>query len=586
MLSLNLYLLGTPYITVNGQIVEFKRKKALALLAYLSCTGGLASRDSLAMLLYPDMDEEHARAGLRRTLAAITETAVRPWLMADRQIVALDMTKTIFVDAEALTIAVQNKQNAALESAVLAYRDTFMAGFSLEDSLVFDEWQSQQTNTYELKLTQAYELLIAHYREKRMPVLGLETANRWLGRDPYHEGAQLALMQFLSMSNQSANALQHYRRYVQRLQADLGVAPSALLIDFARQIEEGQTEGMTTSRAPRIEVLPPLPPLLIGREAVITDLRQRLRPQNPPAEIVIQGYPGIGKTTLSASLAYDRALHADYPDGVLWTALGEQPSIRTLLDQWGQALGLQTDSQLDIESQSIRLRTQLAQRAMLIIVDDVWDVSHALPFRLAGSHSATLMTTRFNDVAQALTSRADALYKLPIISNESALKLIHTLAPSLRDHDTPDLIELVNDLEGLPLALQVAGRLLHSEMKMGWGIGELLRELRDGRRLLEAKAPADRHEVALQTSPTVAALLQRSVARLSPDLQEKFALLGVFAPKPATFTLSAVQAIWRDSQAQQAIRTLTDRGLLEPSGDGRFQMHALLVMHARSMFQE
>jgi DNA-binding SARP family transcriptional activator len=586
MLSLNLYLLGTPYITVNDQMIEFKRKKALALLAYLSCTGARASRDSLATLLYPDMDEEHARAGLRRTLAAITETAVRPWLIADRQTVALHQAETVMVDVEALTMAVQTQDIAALEQAVHAYRDTFMAGFSLEDSLVFDEWQSQQANLYELKLTQAYDLLITHYRENRMPVLGLETASRWLGRDPYHEGAQLALMQFLSMSNQSASALQHYRRYVQRLHDDLGVAPSTILVDLAHQLEQGQTAGAIPSRVARVEMLPPLPSLLIGREGVMTDLRQRLRPQKAPAEMVIQGYPGIGKTTLSAALAYDRALQADYPDGVLWTALGEQPSLPALLDQWAQALGLQPDSTLDIESQSIRLRTHLAQRAMLIIVDDVWDVSHALPFRLAGSHSATLMTTRFNDVAQALTSRADSLYKLPIISNEAALALIHALAPTLREVDTPDLIELVHDLEGLPLALQVAGRLLHAEMRMGWGIGELVRELRDGRRLLEAQAPADRHEVALQASPTVAALLQRSVVRLSLDLQEKFALLGVFAPKPATFTVSAVQAIWRDSHPQQAIRTLTDRGLLEPSGDGRFQMHALLVIHARSMFQE
>jgi hypothetical protein len=33
------------------------------------------------------------------------------------------------------------------------------------------------------------------------------------------------------------------------------------------------------------------------------------------------------------------------------------------------------------------------------------------------------------------------------------------------------------------------------------------------------------------------------------------------------------------------VRTLVERGLLEPAAGGRFQMHALLVMHARTMFE-
>jgi hypothetical protein len=61
-------------------------------------------------------------------------------------------------------------------------------------------------------------------------------------------------------------------------------------------------------------------------------------------------------------------------------------------------------------------------------------------------------------------------------------------------------------------------------------------------------------------------------------------VLGVIAPKPATFSLEAIQAVWGDRNPKPAIKALVDRGLLEPVGGGIFQMHALLVMQARALF--
>ncbi len=66
-----------------------------------------------------------------------------------------------------------------------------------------------------------------------------------------------------------------------------------------------------------------------------------------------------------------------------------------------------------------------------------------------------------------------------------------------------------------------------------------------------------------------------------------FALLGVFAPKPATFDLEAMKFMWQVKNAKPIAATLVDRGLLEPVPEsGRFQMHALLVKHADSLFEE
>ncbi len=62
---------------------------------------------------------------------------------------------------------------------------------------------------------------------------------------------------------------------------------------------------------------------------------------------------------------------------------------------------------------------------------------------------------------------------------------------------------------------------------------------------------------------------------------------NVFAPKPATFDLAAMKAVWQVEQPQPIVRTLVDRGLLEFVQEiGRYQMHALLVAHAKSLLTE
>jgi hypothetical protein len=81
-------------------------------------------------------------------------------------------------------------------------------------------------------------------------------------------------------------------------------------------------------------------------------------------------------------------------------------------------------------------------------------------------------------------------------------------------------------------------------------------------------------------------LLHRSTDRLDEHTRECFAYLGAFAPKPATFDLAAMKAVWQVADPRPIVRELVDFGLLEPVGSARFQMHALLVRHAQSLLSE
>lgn len=356
-----------------------------------------------------------------------------------------------------------------------------------------------------------------------------------------------------------------------------------------------------TTGTPQRGNAPPLPALIVGREDAIQDLKIRLGVTSSgrtgtPVQILtaIRGWPGIGKTTIAATLAHDPDIASSFPDGVLWVSLGQNPNLLSELATWGRVLG--TDDLLrakSVEEASTQLTALLRNKRMLLIVDDVWEQEHATPFRVGGTACAMLVTTRINSVAQALAPTPNDIYRLPELSDEKSLELLQLLAPTVVAQFPNESLELVHELEGLPLALQVAGHMLNAEAAYGFGVQELLTELRDGAKkyesdkLLGAKAPADRVDLSTETTPTVAILLQKSTDRLDEDVRDSFAFLGAFAPKPATFDLDAMAYVWEKEDPKPVARTLVDRGLLEFIPEmGRYQMHALVVMHAKSLLTD
>ncbi len=394
-------------------------------------------------------------------------------------------------------------------------------------------------------------------------------------------------------------------------------------VEFAKALSEkthaggGMGRGMATTDELDDQVLkgmpfrvgnaPRPPSLIVGREGDMNELRSRLtraaRAETPNTQVLtsqgtatekhtgalaaVRGWPGVGKTTIAAALAYDSGIIAAFPDGVLWVSLGQKPSVLSELATWGRALGLDLSQARTIEEASTRLAAAIQTKRLLLIIDDVWDSTAARAFLLSGPGSAALITTREYGIAQDLSTSSNDVFWLPVLTEEKALELLGELADFVLVEYPNESRELVKDLEGLPLALQVAGRLLQSERNAGFSVVDLLAELREGAKLLKAKSPPDRTDFEKETTPTVAALLQKSTDRLDPVTRDCFALLGPFAPKPATFDLAALKWQWQMENPKTVVQILVDRGLLEyvPDQD-RYQLHSLLVMHAKSLLTD
>lgn len=331
----------------------------------------------------------------------------------------------------------------------------------------------------------------------------------------------------------------------------------------------------------------PVPALVIGRDGDLDHLKARLGidpPEAPNPLTVIRGWPGVGKTTLVAALVHSPEVITAFPDGILWASVGENPNQFSELMAWARALDLDVSAINSLEDATSQIRQALLRKQMLLVVDDVWQSDAFSPFQVAGPACSTLVTTRLPEVANEIAPTPSDEYVLKQLDEKASLTLLQHLAPNVLARYPDESRQLVNDLEGLPLALRVAGRLLAAELNLGWDITGLFGAIAEGKQMMDAKAPPDRFDPATGTILTVSHLLKKSTDRLGPEALEAFTFLGAFAPKPATFDLAAMQDVWMVDDPKPMARHLTDRGLLEPIiGTGRFQMHAVLVMHAKQL---
>lgn len=597
-MAVKLWLLGTPVIEIDGEIVQTTGIKTLALIAYLACEPNLHTRESLAALFWGDNKQERALASLRQNLFKVRSILPETYLKISRLAVQMNHNHDIWVDAVQL-MQLPNRERkpsiAELIDVVALYKGEFMAGIHLSDSPEFEAWQNLQRQRVENSLRTAlnqiidYQMAQADYEQATHFALQLVSIN------PLDEAAHRLLMQLYLLTNQPFAAINQYHICVDILDNELGIFPEQETRDLYQQIIQRQDGSETPASAGLLDapifpvgLYPPRPEGIVGREQDLSHVRSllsaRLAAENFGV-VAIQGWPGVGKSALVGLLAHDTQTVSMFPDGVLWAALGEHADVIGILRKWANTLGM-PDGQAErtLDEVSAWLRSTLSKRRILLIVDDVWTAEALRWFYLGNNRSALVVTTRMNEIAREVIVESKSIYKLDILDDDAAMHLMHRLAPDVTAAYPNEMLELIHDLEGLPLALQVAGRLLQAEIEMGWGITDLLRDLREGVALLEAKAPVDRVDPVSEMTPTISALLAQSTNRLDDVNRLRFASLGLFAPKPATFSADTLAAIWEVKDPKESIRLLVNRGLMEPVGKGRFQVHALLVKHAQSLF--
>ena len=238
MPGLILTLFGAPRIELDDHPVRVERQKALALLSFLAVTQKPHRRDKLAALLWPDLDQNHARAALRRTLSSLNHSIRSAWLLSVDSTIALCAQAGFSIDViefrRLLALAGQadeSQEIGLLEAAIELYNDDFMSGFSLPDSPDFEEWQRSEAESLRQELAMALAQLSAKLAAQGDYARAIHRTQRWVNLDPLQEAAQQRLISLYLEAGELHAAHRQYALYAQTLEEEVGVRIPTVMTD-------------------------------------------------------------------------------------------------------------------------------------------------------------------------------------------------------------------------------------------------------------------------------------------------------------------------------------------------------------------
>jgi tetratricopeptide (TPR) repeat protein len=236
----------------------------------------------------------------------------------------------------------------------------------------------------------------------------------------------------------------------------------------------------------------------LARADLLERLSAAVAPERKPPEdaarapraAVLYGVPGVGKSTVAAVFARAVRTRRAFPDGIVWLACG--PSFQPLAgarEVLGRAaVGAQLPRAAD--EVATALIDGLADKAILLVLDDVRDPDLAAPFVGAlGPGGRAVVTTLDQAIATVLGAVEIAVEQLDDASSRQLLEgWTGAFLP-------PEADAVLAESDGLPLALAIVGAMVTN--KVSWAqVAEALAAHRLD--LIEARFPGYPHPNVLR----------------------------------------------------------------------------------------
>lgn len=405
---------------------------------------------------------------------------------------------------------------------------------------------------------------------------------------PFRERLVAQLMLALYRSDRRATALEAYQRFAHRAAEELGMDPGPQLRELhARVLRDDNALLEPTPDpvvTPKIGVLVPAqlpraPSGFAGREEELGWLSTLLPPGETAAIGVLAGPAGVGKTALAVLWAHRVA--PAFPDGQLFASLRgfdqQHSPVRAadVLTQFLLALGVAIDDvPLELDDRAALFRSILADRRVLVVLDDARDAEQVHPLLPAGSSSFVLVTSRIR--LDGLVARTGArMLTLGTLGPDAAESLIENMAGLPAHAKDRELRHRLARLCGfLPLALRICAARLAGSPE--WTVDDLVTELTDERSRLGA--------LDLEESDTsVRAALDVTYRSLRPDLAETVRYLGLFpGTRIGPHPVAALCGTDVDS-ARRRLRSLASSFVVTETSRDVFLMHDLVRLHAQEL---
>lgn len=345
--------------------------------------------------------------------------------------------------------------------------------------------------------------------------------------------------------------------------------------DRARLLAHHRGENSLPGAVEVPHQLPPDLPGFTGRASALTAL-DGLLDDGPPVA-VIDGAPGIGKSTLAVHWAHQ--VRDRFPGGQLHVHLrghgpGEPVAAGQVLDRLLAGIGVPADRiPATLDDRAALFRTRTAGRRLLILLDDARHPDQVRPCVPAGPGSLVLVTSRTR--LRGLTVR-DGAFALGLgeFSGAEATDLLAAMLGADRvAAERTAATELAGLCAGLPLALRIAGDLAAGDR--GRSLAEVVAELADDAARLTALRAGD------DLTTNLRAVFSWSYRTLDPGPARLFRLLGLHPGHD--LDRSAATALYG---GPPPLDVLTDAHLVQYRGGGRYACHDLLRLYAVQLAED